>query len=97
MRFRSESFRKERCEPQSETVQLERGDSVIFLSDGFCEAQNSVGQFFAMESVLEVCENSLENSPEEILQRLTEAVASYPCGRTQQDDRTAAILRYIGK
>jgi hypothetical protein len=50
-----------------------------------------------MESVLEVCENSLENSPEEILQRLTEAVASYPCGRTQQDDRTAAILRYIGK
>jgi serine phosphatase RsbU (regulator of sigma subunit) len=36
----------------SETVQLERGDSVIFLSDGFCLAQNSEGEFFGMESVL---------------------------------------------
>jgi hypothetical protein len=29
----------------SETVQLERGDPVIFLSDGFCQAQNSEGEF----------------------------------------------------
>jgi len=97
VRFTSESFRKEHREPQTETVQLELGDSVIFLSDGFCEAQNSVGEFFGMESVLEVCENSRENSPEEILQRLTEGVVSYSCGRPRQDDRTAAILRYIGK
>jgi serine phosphatase RsbU (regulator of sigma subunit) len=81
----------------SETVQLERGDSVIFLSDGFCLAQNSEGEFFVMESALEVCENSRENSPEEILQQLTEALVSYSCGRPQQDDRTAVILRYIGK
>jgi len=79
------------------TVQLERGDSVIFLSDGFCLTQNSEGEFFGMESVLEVRENSRENSPEEILQQLTEAVVSYWCGRPRQDDRTAAILRYIGK
>jgi serine phosphatase RsbU (regulator of sigma subunit) len=81
----------------SENLQLERGDSVISLSDGFCWAQNSEGEFFGMESVLEVCENSRENSPEEALQQLTEAVVSYSCGRPQQDDRTAAILRYIGK
>jgi hypothetical protein len=30
-----------------------------------------VGEFFGMESVLQVCENSRENSPEEILQQLT--------------------------
>jgi hypothetical protein len=82
-------------ECDSETVQLERGDSVIFLSDGFCLAQNPEGEFFGMESVLEVCENSRENSPEEILQQLTEVVVSYSCGRPQQDDRTAAILRYM--
>lgn len=76
---------------ESETVQLQREDSVSFLSDGFCEAQNSVGEFFGMESVLEVC----ENSPEEILRQLPEAVVSFSCGRPQQDDRTAAILRYM--
>jgi serine phosphatase RsbU (regulator of sigma subunit) len=47
-------------EYDSKTVQLEHGDSVIFLSDGFCEAQNSEGEFFAIESVLEVCESSRE-------------------------------------
>jgi serine phosphatase RsbU (regulator of sigma subunit) len=57
----------------------------------------SEGEFFGIESVLEVCESSRENSPEEILQQLTEAAVSYSCGRPQQDDRTAAILRYIGK
>ncbi len=67
----------------SETVQLERGDWVIFLRDGFCEAQNSEGEFFGIESELEVCENSRENSPQEILQQLTEAVVSYSCGRPQ--------------
>jgi len=51
----------------SQNLQLERGDSVIFLSDGFCLAQNSEGEFFGMESVLEVCENSRENSPQEAL------------------------------
>jgi len=50
----------------SETVQLERGDSVIFLSDGFCLAQNSEGEFFAIERVLEVCEDS-RDSPQEAL------------------------------
>jgi serine phosphatase RsbU (regulator of sigma subunit) len=76
---------------ESETVQLQREDSVIFLRDGFCEAQNSVGEFFGMESVLEVC----ENSPEEILRQLPVAVVSFSCGRPQLDDRTAAILRYM--
>ena len=92
MRFRLECFGKERCQPQSEAVQLERGQSVNFLSDGFCEAQNSVGEFYGMENVQGVCESSRENSPEEILQQLTEAVVSYSCGRPQQNDRTAALL-----
>jgi hypothetical protein len=42
-------------------------------------------------------QNSRENSPEEILQQLTEAVVSYSCGRPQQNDRTAAILGYLAK
>jgi len=42
--------------------------------------------------VQEVCESLRE---EEILGQLTEAVASYSCGRAQQDDRAAAVLRYM--
>jgi phosphoserine phosphatase RsbU/P len=80
---------------ESESVQLERGDSVIFLSDGFSEAQNSGGDFFGMERVREICEPLRENTPEEILRQMTEAVAEYSCGRPRQDDRTAAVLRYL--
>jgi len=78
-----------------ETIQLQRGDSVIFLSDGVREPQNCAGDFFGMERVQEVCESLREKTPEEILGQLTEAVASYSCGRAQPDDRRAAVLRYM--
>ncbi len=80
---------------ESETVQLERGDSVIFLSDGFSESQNSAGDFLEMERVPAICEPLRENTPEEILRRMKKAVVSFSSGRPQQDDRTAAVLRYL--
>jgi sigma-B regulation protein RsbU (phosphoserine phosphatase) len=75
---------------EGETVRLERGDSVIFLSDRFSASQNRAGEFFGMERVQETCE-----SLREILRRIKEAVESYCCGQPQQDDRTAAMLRYM--
>ena len=82
-------------EYESETILPERGDSVIFLSDGVSESQNCAGDFFAMETVQEACESLRKKTSEEILGQLTEAVASYSCGRAQQDDRTAAVLPYM--
>src|SRR5258708_39294149 len=82
-------------EYESESVQLERGDSVIFLSDGFSESQDSQGALFGMERVRRVCESLREKTPEQILARLTEAVGEHACERLQQDDRTAAGLRYL--
>lgn len=80
---------------ESETVRLERGDSVIFLSDGFSESQNAEGEFFGMEGVQKVCEPLHENAPAEILEKMKEAAGQFSRGRAQQDDRTAAILRYL--
>jgi sigma-B regulation protein RsbU (phosphoserine phosphatase) len=82
-------------EYESETIQLERGDSLIFLSDGFSESQNCAGDFFGMEGVQEACASLHENTPEEILRQVTEAVARFSSGRAQQDDRTAAVFRYM--
>ncbi len=48
-----------------------------------------------MERVQEAWESPREETPEEILGQLTEAVASYSRGRAQQDDRTAAVLPYM--
>jgi sigma-B regulation protein RsbU (phosphoserine phosphatase) len=78
---------------ESETVQLERGDPLIFLSDGFSESQNCAGDFFGMDGVKNVCRSLWKSSPEEILGKLTEAVASFSHRQQQQDDRTAAVLR----
>ncbi len=77
-------------ECESETIQLERGESVIFLS-GVSESQNCAGAFFGMERVQEACESLRENTPEEILRQVTKAVARFSSGRAQQDDRTAAV------
>jgi len=48
-----------------------------------------------MEKVQEVCASLRKKTPEEILHQMTEAVIRYSCDRPQQDDRTAAILRYL--
>jgi serine phosphatase RsbU (regulator of sigma subunit) len=48
-----------------------------------------------MERVREVCEPLRESTPEEILRKMTEAVVSFSSGHPQQDDRTAAVLRYL--
>jgi serine phosphatase RsbU (regulator of sigma subunit) len=42
---------------EGETVPLERGDSIIFLSDGLSESQNCAGEFFGMERRQETSES----------------------------------------
>ena len=82
-------------EYESETILPERGDSVIFLSDGVSESQNCAGDFLGMETLQKACESLRKKPSEEILGPLSEGVTSYSCGRAQQHDRTAAVLRYM--
>jgi len=44
---------------ESETLRLERGDSIVFFSDGLSDTKNNAGDFFGTERIREVCSSML--------------------------------------
>lgn len=80
---------------ESEALRLEPGDSVIFCSDGFSDTQNPAGEFFGTEGLEKVCAPLRGLEPEAVLKAMCNAATAHGDGQTQQDDRTAAVLRYL--
>lgn len=74
------------------TVGLAAGDAVLFSTDGLIEAENSEGEEFGIERLIEVCEQNKKESAATMLERAFEAVDKFAAGTRQRDDMTAAIL-----
>ena len=85
--------------PQAEyemsEIRLAVGDSVVFLSDGLIDAMNEKGEILGLERVAEMLTDCREKDPRETLRTLFSRVEEYSKGQAQQDDRTAAVLRYL--
>lgn len=82
-------------EYEMKEIQLAPGDSVVFLSDGLVDAMNSSGEILGIEGVREMLEGYSRKTPQSILETLFSGVETYSRGQEQQDDRTAAVLRYL--
>lgn len=83
------------CEYEVKKIQLTPGDSVVFLSDGLTDAMNTQGEILGLERVTGMLRGHEKKTPQEILQALFSGVEEYSRGQAQQDDRTAAVLRYL--
>jgi phosphoserine phosphatase RsbU/P len=81
-------------EYEMKEIQLVDGDSVVFLSDGLIDAMNGEGEILGIEKIVELLADCREKSPQEILRTMFSFVEAYAKGQAQQDDRTAAVLRY---
>jgi len=81
-------------EYEMKEIQLADGDSVVFLSDGLIDAMDGDGEILGIEKILELLADCREKSPQEILRTLFSYVEAYAKVQPQQDDRTAAVLRY---
>jgi len=96
-KFSDDRFRKARLIIPGQNAEALRPKSGNFSERWILRSAEFRGRILWHGKRLEECENSRENWPEEILQQLREAVVSYSCSRSHQDDRTAAILRCIGR
>ena len=81
-------------EYEMKEIQLADGDSVVFLSDGLIDAMDGSGEILGIEKIMELLADCHQKSPQEILRTLFSFVEAYAKGQPQQDDRTAAVLRY---
>lgn len=82
-------------EYEMKEVQLAAGDAVVFLSDGLLDATNRSGEILGIERVMELLGDCRRKEPAEILRTLFSYVESFAEGQAQQDDRTAAVVRYL--
>jgi len=75
------------------SVQVAKGDAVLFLTDGLIEATNHEGEEFGIERLKEACTASRNESADCMLSRVFEAVDAFAVGSRQHDDMTAALLK----
>jgi HAMP domain-containing protein len=81
-----------------ETVALERGDVVVWLSDGLIEAADATGEPFGYDSILQ----SLQGFPHDasaadVRNRLLAAVERHVGSQPPGDDRTLMVMRWRGR
>ena len=77
-----------------ETVALRPGDIVALFTDGYSDAPSAAGQAFTEDRVFEIIQESRHLAPDEIIDRLEEAVEQF-MEETPAfcDDRTIVVIK----
>ncbi|MBI2215483.1 MAG: SpoIIE family protein phosphatase [Acidobacteria bacterium] len=81
-------------EPETVEIEIEEGDTVVYLSDGIVEAQNDNREPLGFDAVESLLASLVGGSPAEVQDALLRAVASHSGDRCSDDDRTVMILRF---
>ena len=85
-------------DPQSDGerhMQLEPGDLIVLLTDGFYEYHNPQGEQFGHERIAEVILQRHHESARKILEEILKATREFAAGAPQNDDMTAVIIRRL--
>ena len=73
--------------------QLDPGDMLIVVTDGFYEWEDPSGEQFGLQRLEDVIRKSRDKSAEGLITALREAVIEFCKGTKQQDDLTAVIVK----
>ena len=73
--------------------ELNSGDTILLLTDGLPEQMNNKEEMFDYERVKQHYISNINNSPNEIIEKLVEAGDSWMDGRIQDDDITFVVVR----
>lgn len=77
-------------------IHLDRGDVVVWLSDGLIEAVNSGDEPLGYEGVKRVLAGPEGADATAVRNRLLAAVEAHTEGRPNRDDSTLVVMRYLG-
>ncbi len=77
-------------------LQLDPGAKIFVYTDGLPEAGAGHGEQFGMERMLQVLRKAEDGTPQQILNAVDRAVASFVKGAPQFDDLTMLCVEYCG-
>jgi serine phosphatase RsbU (regulator of sigma subunit) len=72
---------------------LQPGDMLLLVTDGFLEWENSTGEDFGTERLGAVVRQFSDREPEVIIAELYDAVLNFSQGTPQKDDLTAVLIK----
>lgn len=75
-------------------LDLERGDCLVYLSDGIIEALDVHGDPFGFDRLEEILAFMIEDDPHRIKESILMAVDDHSGGQAADDDRTIMILKF---
>lgn len=78
---------------QCESVLLEPGDIIVFMTDGVAEAQDAAGNYFESERALNIVRAHRQESASHIVRQLYEEVRAFSEDAPQTDDITAIVCK----
>ena len=76
-------------------LELQPGDLLLLITDGFFEWENAAGEEFGTERFSETIRRVSHLTPEEIIAELYSAVLAFSNGSKQQDDLTAVVIKRV--
>ena len=76
-------------------VDLQPGDLLLLITDGFFEWENISGEAFGTERASETIRRVSHLTPEEIIAELYSAVLAFSDGSKQRDDLTAVVIKRV--
>lgn len=79
---------------QTAEVDLQEGDTVVYLSDGIVEAQDENGDPLGFDQLEALLGSTPDRSPSAIRNTILDAVARHSGTRPADDDRTVMVLRF---
>ncbi len=79
---------------QTVEVDLQEGDTIVYLSDGIVEAQDENGEPLGFEQLEQLLAQQTEASPSAIRDEILDAVAKHSGPRPADDDRTVMIVKF---
>lgn len=74
-------------------IQLESGDMLFLYTDGITEAENENDELFGEKRLIQSLNDCKENSSEEILKHIKNAVGEFAGKREQYDDMTMLLFK----
>lgn len=82
------------CNPPVQ-VELEPGDVLLMLSDGFRDSSNGQGDFFGEAGIVNTVARHVNASANAILKALLHEACEFAQGHHQQDDMTGIVVRVL--
>jgi sigma-B regulation protein RsbU (phosphoserine phosphatase) len=76
-------------------IQLEPGDMLVAFTDGMTEPENSFGEEFGEDRLLEVAQRAAASSPDEMVREIYRTVNDWTGSPDLQDDMTLVVARAV--